>query len=137
MKQTERVLYISVILIITGASISSRNSNRKNLDSNSYSAERLAISQNYIRKNEIASNGCDIDPNIILQDSQLDTLQFEDLASSPGLIIKLNDSDCSVCVDSLYLCLKESFKYFTDKTGFNFYSIINGELDFPTAKKNL
>lgn len=112
MKNIERVLFIIGIVFVIFISLFSRNQMKKEQNELVHNLNSVNISNNYIRRFEVASNGIELNGDMKLIGVKNDTILMNHLFfDNAVLFLKLPESECTVCIDSILLCINEAFGY--------------------------
>jgi len=113
MKNKERYLYLSTIIVITLISFIGKSNFKRDIQ---LLEETNKLEINNIKESnriELLSEDFELDSAGLVYSKKSDTISLSSLSNHPKLILYHNDNSCGVCIDSL---LKNVAKFFSTET---------------------
>lgn len=109
MKTVERILYVLVFIILTLVNFQARNKIHKIIQSSNYEIQSITEVYNYLRQLEMESEHYVFDKDQYLYSGKNDSVNIEEWARTPKLVVFLHEYSCRPCIDTLISCLIEVF----------------------------
>lgn len=109
MRNLERIVYIFLIVILTGINLNSNRIRKANAKEADYYARSISSAYDYVRRLELSSQDCDFNKDQKVINENMDSILLSELSDKHIIFLYLPPYSCQPCMDSLLWAIKDVF----------------------------